>query len=200
MFAITIDQVASTRVGDRVAEFLGRLSRINADTGVILGFERTAGDEVQGLVDEPAALRAVVMAALRSGDWSVGIGVGAVDEPLPISTREATGDAYFRARAAVERAKRKGTVARLAVEAADADAAADLEAAFQLLAALIMKRTAKMWEAIDTVSAVGSNEAAARRLGISPQAVSERLRGAQWSIEQRFAPRVIDALAERVNR
>ena len=47
----------------------------------------------------------IALHALRSGRWYVGIGVGAVDLPLPASPREGSGPAFVAARAAVEKAK-----------------------------------------------------------------------------------------------
>ena len=47
---LTIDQRASRRGPDRVGAMLERL---NGAVPVVLAFERTAGDEFQGVLDDP---------------------------------------------------------------------------------------------------------------------------------------------------
>jgi hypothetical protein len=197
MLVVTIDQVGSSTSRDRVPAFLEALDALTRGR-CELAFERTVGDEVQGVLSEPAALRAVVSHALRDGHWSIGVGIGAVDLPLPSSTREAAGPAFVLARRAVERAKGKRMLARVAVEAADPRPAADLEAAWHLVATIAAERSPKMWEAIDTVSAMNSNSAAAAHLGISVQALSERLRRAGWAAEVNARP-LLDDLAGRAD-
>lgn len=112
-FALTLDQRDSRRRDDRVPELLDHLTRA-LDGQVLLPPERTAGDEVQLLLDDPAAVVETVEAATRLGGWWVGVGVGSVELPLPHSTRAARGPAYLAARRAVERAQRTPT--GLAVE------------------------------------------------------------------------------------
>ena len=63
-------------------------------------FERSVGDEVQGVVEKPAEVVDIALHCLRSGQWYVGIGVGAVDLPLPASPREGSGAAFVAARLA----------------------------------------------------------------------------------------------------
>ncbi len=95
MFVLTVDQRHSRRGQDRVDALLGWL----ADRpGVLRGFERTAGDEVQGVMDEPSAVVDLVLGLVRRGAWSIGIGAGPVDEPLPASTRAGSGPAFVLAR------------------------------------------------------------------------------------------------------
>ncbi|HEY1117519.1 MAG TPA: hypothetical protein VGE43_07430, partial [Acidimicrobiales bacterium] len=76
---LTVDQRASRSSGDRVPDLLAALEPLPAR----LPFRRTAGDEVQGLLTDPAGLPAVVEQVLRSGGWRVGVGIGPVDDPLP---------------------------------------------------------------------------------------------------------------------
>jgi hypothetical protein len=197
MLVVTIDQIGSSTSADRVPAFLAELDVLTHDHRQ-LAFERTVGDEVQGVLAEPATLRAVVSHALRDGHWSIGIGIGDVDEPLPHSTREATGPAFSLARKAVDRAKGKRMVARVAVEAGNPERARDLEAAWHLVATIAAARSAKMWEAIDTVSMMNSNASAAARLGISAQALSERLQRAGWAAELNAYP-LIDELTKQAD-
>ena len=100
---LTIDQRGSSHdaATDQVPATLVAL----ADVEMLRPFERTAGDEFQGVLDDPAALAAVVERLLREDGWNIGIGIGEVEEPLPESTRAGRGPAYLHAREAVTAAK-----------------------------------------------------------------------------------------------
>ena len=68
-----------------------------------------------------------------------------------------------------------------------------------MLAVLIHRRTDAGWAVVDTVTALGAGatqEDVADRLGISQQAVSQRLRTALWNEEQAVRPVVARLLAE----
>ncbi|MGO1316549.1 MAG: hypothetical protein ACTMIR_05895 [Cellulomonadaceae bacterium] len=202
MFVLTIDQQASTARGDLVPTLLAALGDTLAEApGVELGFERTVGDEVQALISDPATVLTAVRQVIRMGGWSIGLGLGGVATPLPGSSREASGDAFVRARAAVERAKSKSTAVSIAVETAEPTAGADLEALLQLIGAVIARRTATGWQVVDAMtprrpaSVGGSGHHGARRpnrptqqevadmLGITRQAVNQRLKTALWAEE-----------------
>ncbi|WP_020015417.1 hypothetical protein [Promicromonospora sukumoe] len=188
MIVLTIDQRGSTYADDRVPEVLAELADLTRGRdGVVVRFERTVGDEVQGIL---AAGRAGAQLAvdltlhlLRDQGWSVGIGVGQVEGPLPAVSREARGFAFYRARDAVERAKTRGRGTSVAVEGpppgaadlvtADAqaprsgtaepgasaepsrpDLAAEVEALLRLLAAIRARRTPQGWEVADTLASL----------------------------------------------
>lgn len=101
MFVLTIDQKDSRAGADLVDALLAEL----ADIEVAVPFERTVGDEIQGVISDPDALVSAVLIALRAGEWHIGIGIGAIDSPLPNSTREGRGPAFILAREAVDAAK-----------------------------------------------------------------------------------------------
>jgi len=101
MFVITADQRGSRSQPDRVDAAL----RLVGAAPLVRPFERTAGDELQGVADDPAAALGVVLLLVRDGHWSVGVGVGGVRTPLPEQTRAGAGEAFERARVAVTRAK-----------------------------------------------------------------------------------------------
>jgi hypothetical protein len=121
MIVMTVDQRGSTYAADRVPEVLAELAELTRGRdGVVVPFERTVGDEVQGIL---AAGRAgaglavdLSLHLLRDQGWSIGIGVGSVEGPLPRVSREARGYAFYRARDAVERAKTRGRGTSIAVE------------------------------------------------------------------------------------
>jgi hypothetical protein len=179
---LTVDQRSSRRSADRVPGTLARL----ADTPMVRGFERTAGDEFQGVLADPDVVVDVALALVRDGGWSVGIGVGAVEEPLPRSTRAGRGEAFALARTAVEAAKRRPQ--RIAVRAADEDAAEDAQAVLTLLAVLVQRRSKAAWAALEAVEDVGTITAAATRLGITRQAVGQRLATGLWDAEREARP------------
>ena len=106
MFVLTVDQRGSSRLGatDRVPPTLADLHDLGSVT-LLRPFERTVGDEFQGVLDDPTTLPIVVERLLREGAWNLGIGVGLVDDPLPASTRAGRGPAYVYAREAVTAAK-----------------------------------------------------------------------------------------------
>jgi hypothetical protein len=176
MFVLTVDQRRSRTAPDGVPELLASL---NDRAGLALPFERTAGDEVQGVVDDPGVVTDIVLRLLRGSGWWVGVGLGEVDRPAPDSARAGRGPAYVAARAAVEAAK--NTAAGVAVRGAPH--AEHAQAAFALLATLVHRRSGPGWEVVDLVSQGMRQVEVAERLHISPQAVSSRLRVAAWTEE-----------------
>jgi hypothetical protein len=189
-FVLTVDQRASRRGPDRVA---GVLDRLNATVPRVLDFERTAGDEFQGVLDDPAQVVDVVLDLVRLGGWSIGVGAGPVQTPLPDSTRAATGTAFLCARRAVDAAKQRPS--RLAVRGAAPPDAGDAQAVLAALAALLERRSDAAWEAIDLIAAGRTQAQAAAELGITRQAVGQRLAAAAWELERELRPTAARLLA-----
>lgn len=194
MFVLTIDQVGSRRVGDRVPGFLKELGALGDEErlprGAVRAFERTVGDEVQGVLDDAALVVDVVLDVLRRGGWSVGIGSGAVRTPMPTSVRAAEGPAFVHARAAVDAAKSRARSVPVAVRGDDSHAAADAEAVLVLIAATAARRTPGGWAVVDAMRGRPHlrQDEVASRLGITQQAVSQRLRTALWHEELAARP------------
>lgn len=181
---LTVDQRASRSGADAVPELLALLDRTpGLSEGILRPFQRTVGDEVQAVLDEPGAVVAVIGVVLRTGAWSVGVGVGAVDEPLPADTRAGRGQAYLYARDAVTRAKT--TPHRIVVVGADDYRATQLETVLWLWAGLLERRTPGGWEVHDALGAGLSHAEAGRRLGISQSAVTQRAQTAALVDEAR---------------
>lgn len=200
MFVMTIDQQGSRRVGDRVDAFLAALRDRLSDrgAGIVRPFERTVGDEVQAVLADPALVVAVGLDVLRWGGWSVGIGAGSVDLPLPSTTRAGSGAAFVLAREAVEAAKSRHRSVPLVVRGTAPVAAGDAESLLVLLAAIRARRTPAGWAAVDALvpnATPRSQDDLARLLGISQQAVSQRLRAALWAEEQAALPLAARLLA-----
>jgi hypothetical protein len=190
---LTVDQRSSRTQPDRVADTLAAL----AGVPLLRGFERTAGDEFQGVLDTPAALPVVVESLLREDAWNIGIGVGEAEEPLPADARAGRGTAYLRARDAVTTAKNSPWRLRVAGEPRDAVRA--LETTLWLWAAVLARRTPRGWEVADLVDEGLSYDDAGRRLGISQSAVSQRAQAA-GIVEGRRARELVTHLTEAVLR
>ncbi|TYP90386.1 hypothetical protein [Blastococcus xanthinilyticus] len=182
-FVLTVDQRASRRGPDRVADVL---TELNGEAATVLAFERTAGDEFQGVLAGPEAVVDVALRLVRLGGWSIGIGAGPVQHPLPASTRAATGPAFLAARRAVDAAKQRPV--RLAVRGAVPPDAGDAQAVLSALAVLVGRRSEQAWEAIELVEAGRTQAEAAAELGVSRQAVGQRLAAASWELERELRP------------
>ncbi|MDN3905128.1 helix-turn-helix domain-containing protein [Arthrobacter sp. YD2] len=184
MFVLTIDQRNSQGSGDGVPDLLAAL----ADLPMVLGFERSVGDEIQGICGSAETAVDATLQVLRYGNWYVGIGVGAVHEPLPHSPREAGGPALVAARRAVDRAKKTGDRPAVAVEGSPG--APEAEAVLVLLGRLVTGRTEAEWRILQHVEPGkwGAQTAAARMLGISSQAVSKAVARSGWQEEWAARP------------
>lgn len=196
---VIADQVDSRGGADRVPEALAVLSGVKH----VLAFERTAGDEVQGLVGEGDGVVRAVTALTRLDGWRIGVGAGLVDEPLPDSTRAARGQAYLAARTAIDSARRSPVGLSLSAgavgDAAYRELVEDAETALWLLRSTLARRSAEGWELMDLLDAGLTNARAAERLGVSPSAVSQRLRRAgriEAERAARLAGRLLDRLPE----
>jgi hypothetical protein len=170
---LTIDQRGSTKdtATDRVPTALARL----ADVEMLRPFERTAGDEFQGVLNDPATLATVVERLWREGGWSIGVGIGEVEEPLPASTRAGRGPAYLHARDAVSAAKSAPWRLRVV---GDSPGTRALETTLWLWAAVLNRRTPRGWEVADLVADGASYDEAAKRLGVTQSAISQRAQAA----------------------
>ncbi|MFL6024338.1 MAG: transposase [Marmoricola sp.] len=184
---LTVDQRGSRSGPDLVPAVLQSLNSPDLG-GCALAFERTAGDEVQGVLTSGAATVSRIALLLRDGKWNIGLGLGQVEEPLPASTRAARGEAFVLARQAVNRAKQ--TPSRLSVSGpgvgpgvgggvgAEHYRADQIETVAWLWAGVLTRRSPRGWEVADLLAEGLSHAEAAHRLGISQSAVSQRAQAA----------------------
>ncbi|WP_026917904.1 hypothetical protein [Gordonia shandongensis] len=177
MYVITVDQRGSRTDTDRVPELIATGSD---HPGLLRPFERTAGDEVQAVFETPDALARLAVDLAVSGHWSVGIGVGDVETPLPAQTRAGRGAAFVAARDAVDAAKKDSRRLRVAGQSPWCEHAG---VAGAYLIELLIDRSEAGREAVALMAAGYTQAAAAEVLGITPQAVSLRLRHARWDLE-----------------
>jgi DNA-directed RNA polymerase specialized sigma24 family protein len=116
-----------------------------------------------------------------------------VQTPLPDSTRAGSGPAFLAARRAVDAAKQRPL--RLAVRGAVPPEAADAQAVLSALAALVERRSEQAWEAIALVDQGRTQSEAATVLGVSRQAVGQRLAAGLWELERELRPTATRLLA-----
>ncbi|MWV49559.1 DNA-binding protein [Rathayibacter sp. VKM Ac-2803] len=184
MFVITADQRDSRHDDDRVDRVITGLLETQRDA-FVLPPERTAGDEFQFVLDRADAAVEVVLALHREAHWSIGLGVGRIERPLPATTRAARGEAYFAARRAVEAAKNRQSRFSLDPDAPAAPfpSIADAQALLDPLLHLRDSRTAAGWQIVDLLDSGRTQKEAAEHLAISPQAVSLRVRAADARLD-----------------
>lgn len=206
-YVILADQVSSRTGTDHVPAALARLDSTLGHR-LALPFERTAGDEIQGLCEDPATAVDAVRELSRLGGWRIGIGAGGVETPLPTSTREARGEAYLAAREAIGRARSSPTqlalVGNIGTVGGDdyrehEQSVEDAETALWLLRGVLQQRSEEGWELVDLLDQGLTGAAAATRLGISPSAVSQRLSRAHRTEATRgtsLATRLLARLSE----
>lgn len=159
-----------------------------------LPFERTVGDEAQALMSDAAVAIELVQRANRDRRWWVGMGVGEVSYPLGRSARASTGPAFYRAREAVNAAKRRRS--GIAVRGGDERREEHVETVLDLLAALTHHRSPRAWEAIDSRRHGATIADVALALGVSRQAIAERLRRANTEEENRGIRLAVELLQE----
>lgn len=185
MLVVTADQRSSRRSEDLVPHGLALVERAAAGR-LALPPERNAGDELQALTGEADAALEIALALLRDGRWSVGIGAGAVELPLPDDVRAARGAAFVRARDAVERAK--SAPGRVAVTGGDPETAQDAEAILRLLVDVRDRRSDAGWQIADLLADGRTQTQAAEALGITQTAVSLRAKAAGLRVDEGALP------------
>lgn len=160
---------ARATVVERSAEALSSLPGV-------AGFEVLGVEDIRSHVADAEAALNLIMALLSDGNWAIGLGIA------DGSDNSAPSDASATATAAV--GTRAGQV-RVIVDRQNATTeAADIAATFALMSHVLHKRTYEGREATSLVRrGMNQNEAAAT-LGISKQAMSQRLQAAGWPAEQ----------------
>ncbi len=155
--------------------------------GVAVRTIREGSVAVVGDDDGDAAARVAVDAVVvlvRQGGWRIGVGAA------PASSDD--GPVLLGARRALEAATRRP--ARLAVRGTDPVASADAQAVLTALAVLLTRRSRAAWAAADLVATGVPRGAVAAELGVSRQAVAQRLAAGLWDLEQELRPTAVRLL------
>lgn len=194
MFVLTVDQKGSRTDEDRVPHALLLLS----DIPTLAPFERTVGDEFQGVLSTASHVYEALMRLVRDGHWHCGIGIGQGTFPHPEHPRsvEGRGSAFIEARQAVDNAKELVPSLALCVAEGDkrnnnashepcpVDDGALAQAMLRMVASLVDHRTSRQWEVLDVVRTTSTLAQAGKILGISASAVSQSLSASQASLEK----------------
>ncbi len=189
MIVLTADQQDSRNDADRVEDARARLAR----HAWLRAPDRTAGDELQAVAESAATAVEAALDLLADGHWSVGIGIGPVELPLPEQTRAGRGQAFEAAREAVEAAK--GLAVPVRVRGEDAAGAARAEAILSVLGLIVGRRSREGQEVAALLNTGMSITRAAADLGISRQAASQRAAAAGWSVEPAARELAIELVA-----
>lgn len=190
MFALTVDRRDSRRDGPRL-NMREHLASCQRDLpSPVLPWDITAGDELQALYDDAAAVLAAALALADTGEWHVGLGLGPVDLPLAGAVRESTGPALVAAREAVQAAKDSDSPAVHGGAWAERTGSV-----LDLVCAVRRRRTASGFQTAALADTGLTQQQMAARLGITQSSVSRRLDAALWR-EERAARTTVVALLE----
>ncbi len=148
---------------ERSAEALATLPGVSP-------FEVLGVEDIRTVVDTPEHALNLVMALISDGNWAIGLGITGNGKEVDASSK-AVGTRPAQVRVEVDPGSR-------------ATAAEDIGAVFALLAQVLHKRTLEGREATALVRRGMNQNEAARQLGISKQALSQRLQAAGWQAEQ----------------
>jgi hypothetical protein len=190
---ITIDQRGSRLASEDWAETWAHSLNSQHREELTLPFTPTVGDEIQGVTISPLVIVEILLGGVRMGDRWLGLGIGTVESPLRKTAGRSRGAAFYRARDAVEAAKKSRH--GFAVRAEDPAQATDIQTVLELLAFLIRRRgkDRDRWQAVEMAMAGTSTVRIGKALGITQQAASKRLLNA--GVHEEMAGR---NLAERM--
>ncbi len=201
--AVIADVVQSRALSDRLGfqrEFLTLIEqadRLLPPGEVVSRFVVTAGDEFQGLLRTPAPAYDFLVAlesVLGRGRLRMGVGSGSLATDLKPVCLGMDGQAFHRARAALEESRRTGHTLTYRIEnppvagntgaGGAAVAPGPLDELLTSYAALLervrLSWTPRQWEQVKLLAAHGDQSSVARALHISRAAVNKALKVAGW--------------------
>lgn len=169
----------------RRAEAVRRAAAALATLPGVAPFQFVGVEDIRTTAHTPAAVVETVLALLASGEWAVGIGI--VSEPEAPEPSPAMVDrAVSTATAALGSTHRAGTLKVKVVprKQDSAEIAGDIVSAFLLITAVVAKRSEEGRQATSLMRRGYTQNEAAAELGISKQAMSQRLQAAGWQAEK----------------
>ena len=199
MFAVFASYRGRSR---RRAEYVEEVTEAFANADSVLNVEQVGVEDLLCHTEGAEETLAVVLSLIQAGDFAIGIGrTVTMAELYPESAEEweelapheqmaATGEV---ARRAIRIRQRPGEVSvRLELPGSDhtqapgkgTEIAEDVAAAFTLIAHVLARRTKEGREATALLRSGYSQSEAAEVVGISTQAMSQRLASAGWQAEQ----------------
>lgn len=162
-------------------DVLAEVNRLHA-AQLAVPFTVTLGDEVQGLVSDPADSPHVaydLRLQLSPLKCRIGVGIGSVVSDLAESTTQMEGQAFSMSREALgiaERPKPRQTVYRVEDRVLESTA----NAMMLLIDAIQGRWTVKQWEAVRLYRDYNDLSRAGDAIGLAPQSIDDRLRPTHW--------------------
>lgn len=199
-FALTVDRRGSRSQAGSLDMAAHRDQLQTQLPAPVLRWQVSAGDELQALYADAGPTLSAALHLADTGLWHVGLGIGAVDTPVPATVNEATGSAFVNARTAVEASK--SVAADTAVRGPQEDAMSHhANALLALLVALRRRRTDTAREAAALADDGWTQQRIAEELEITQSSVSRRLATALWQEERAAREVLVDILrrADEVN-
>lgn len=198
-FAVILADVMASGKRRRLRETLGHklraVSRAHRKRGwIALPYAVTAGDEFQAVALRTEALPEILLdlrRRLRPLDLRIAAGVGAVHGPLRAPVNRLQGQAFVRARRAMEELK-NGRLHKYPSLTAFHTGRAALDQIINLIYGLsdtlLRAATPKQWQAMNAYADSGQVRLAARALRLDESTVSRRLsRGHYWQMSEAAA-------------
>ncbi len=184
-YVVTADIISSRKHENAVTLAEAGLANLNARyrSGLTADFTLYRGDEIQGALGETADIvRLIRHLRFHLHGLKLRIGVGAGSIATGFGKKYAwqmDGSAFHHSRAALDEIKgRRAAATCFAGERLDKWAV--VNAFYGLIDTIQNRWSAKQWQAVDAYECAGTYEAAAARLGISPQNVAKRCQAAGW--------------------
>lgn len=186
-----VDQRKSRRDVDRIPDLVASLNELATDS-LIMPFQRTLGDECEGVLHSLDRVPALVSAMARQSCWWIGIGLGDISG-VAADSRDVSGEAFGIAREMVEAAKRRTRresgksrspwPLRVGGFGGDRDQAIEAcLATIHMISASRSKREGQVAAMLD--SGFTDQTDIARELSISQPAVSKAIARAHWDEEK----------------
>lgn len=152
-------------------------------------FEVTGVEEIRAQAHTPEGLCDAVMALLADGQWALGLVLGVDAQPQVIQDRRAGHPGFPRGYSAtmcpIAARARPGSIAVRVGARRDARShEVNIAGALTLLHHVFSRRTVEGREATALVRAGLTQSEAAAELGVSKQAISQRLQAAGWAAEK----------------
>ena len=184
-YVLTADIISSRKQGDAAARAEKGIAAFNARyrSELAAAFTLYRGDEIQGALQERADLVRLIRRLrfhLQGLTLRIGVGKGAIATGLEKEYAwQMDGSAFHRSRAALDGLKGRRT-ASTSFAGEEAERWAVFNAFYGLIDTIENRWSAKQWQAVEAYEEAGTYEAAAARLGISPQSVAKRCQSASW--------------------
>ena len=158
---------------------------------ISLPYAVTAGDEFQTITSRLASIPEIILdlrIALQSLSLRIGVGIGSVDDRIAAPVNRVNGEAFQRARKAIDSVK-AGSLFKFetltAFDSADTDFNQIINMIYGLQDTLVFGITRKQWQAIQVFRHNQTLEKTARQLKLDDSTISRNLkRGYYWQLAE----------------